>query len=50
MKKLKRNKILIEKYKVVNEHPGCEKDYYSGTATGIYKIRYNFIRLVKWLA
>ena len=50
MKKLKRNKILIEKYKVVNEHPGFEKDYYSRTETRIYKICYIFIRLVEWLA
>ena len=31
------------------ENPDFEQTDYSGTATGIYKIGHNSIRLMKWL-
>ena len=46
-KKLKINKILIEKYKNMLENPKFEQDYWSRTATGIYKIGHSSIRLLK---
>ena len=32
------------------EKPDFEQDYYSRTATGIYKIGHDSIKLMKWLA
>ena len=32
------------------ENPDFEQDYWSRTATGTYKIGYDSIRLLKWLA
>ena len=49
-KKLKRNNILIEKHKNILRNPDFEHEYWSGTALGIYKIGYESIRLMKWLA
>ena len=49
MKKVKINKTLIEKYKKISENPNFEQDHYSRTATGIYKIGHDGIRLTKWL-
>ena len=48
-RKLKINNILIEKYKNMLENPNLEQNYWSGTATGIYKIGYDSIRLMKWI-
>ena len=48
-KKLKINVILIEKYKNMLENSDFEQDYWSKTATGIYKIGHDSIRLLKWL-
>ena len=31
------------------ENPNFEQDYWSRTASGIYKIGHNSIRLLKWL-
>ena len=49
-KDLKTNNILIEKYKDNLENPDFEQDYWSRTATSIYKIGHDSIRLMKWLA
>ena len=46
-KKLKINNILIEIYKNMLEKPDFEQDYWSETATGIYKIGHDSIRLMK---
>ena len=48
-KKLKLNNILIDKYKNINGNPDFEQDYRSRTATGIYRIGHDSIRLMKWL-
>ena len=48
-KKLKTNKILIEKYKNMLLNPDFEQNYWSRTATGIYKIGHNSKRLMKWI-
>ena len=48
-KKLKINNILIEKYKDLLKNPDFEQDYWSGTATGIYKIGHDSFRLMKWI-
>ena len=42
-KKLKINNILIEKYKDLLKNPDFEQDYWSRTATGIYKIGHDSI-------
>ena len=48
-KKLKINNILIEKNKNMLENSDFEQDYWSRTATGIYKICHDSIRLMKWI-
>ena len=48
--KLKINNILIEIYKDMLENPNFEQDHYPRTATSIYKIGHDSIRLLKWLA
>ena len=49
-KKLKIIKIIIGKYQDMLEKPDIEQDHYSRTATGIYKIGRDSLRLMKWLA
>ena len=46
-KKLKINNTLIEIYKNMLENPDFEQNYWSRTATGIYKISHDSIRLMK---
>ena len=46
----KRNKILFEKYKDMLAKPLIEQSIFSGTTNGIFKVRHNSIRLMKWLA
>ena len=48
-KKLEINIILIEKYKNMLENSAFELNYWSRTATGIYKIGHDSIRLMKWI-
>ena len=48
-KKLKINNILIEEYKNMLENSDFEQNKYSITSTGIYKIGYDCIRLIKWI-
>ena len=48
-KKLKINNILIEKYKNLLETSDFGQNYWSTTATGIYKIGHDSIRLMKWI-
>ena len=48
-KKLKINNTSIEIYKNVLENPDFEQNYWSRTATGIYKIGHDSIRLMKWI-
>ena len=48
-KKLKINNILIEKYKDLLKNPDFEQSCWSRTATGIYKIGHDSIRLMKWI-
>ena len=48
-KKLKINIISIEKYKNMLENPDFEQNSWSRTATGIYKIGHDSIRLMKWI-
>ena len=48
-KKLKINNILIEKCKDMIINPDIEQDYWSRTATGIYKIGHDSIKLMKWI-
>ena len=48
-KKLKKNIILIGKYKDMLENPNFEQNKYSITSTGIYKIANDSIRLMKWI-
>ena len=45
-KNFKINKILIEKYKDMNENPEFEQDYYPRTAMGIYTVGHDSIRLL----
>ena len=47
--KIKMNNILIEKYKDMLENPNFEQNLYSRTATSIYKIGHDSIRLMKWI-
>ena len=48
-KKLKINNILIEIYKDLLKNPDFEQNYWSKTASGIYKIGHDSIRLMKWI-
>ena len=48
-KKLKINNKLIEIYKDLLKNPDFEQNYWSRTATGIYKIGHDSIRLIKWI-
>ena len=48
-KKLKINNKLIEIYKDMLNNPNFEQNKYSLTSTGIYKIGYESIRLMKWI-
>ena len=43
------NKISNEKYKKMLENPVFEQNYWSRTATGIYKNGHDSIRLMKWI-
>ena len=48
-KKLKINIKLIEIYKDMLENPDFEQNYWSKTASGIYRIGHDSIRLMKWI-
>ena len=48
-KKIKINNNLIEIYKDLLLNPNLEQNYWSRTATGIYKIGHESIRLMKWI-
>ena len=48
-KKLKINNILIEKSKTMTEIPDFEQNQWFKTAEGIYKIRHDSNRLMKWI-
>ena len=48
-KKLKIDNILIGIYKDMIKNPDFEQTYWSRTATGIYKIGHDSIRLMKWI-
>ena len=48
-KKLKINNILIEKYRDMLENSDFEQNYWSRTATGIYKFGHDSTRLMKWI-
>ena len=48
-KKLKINNTLIDIYKDLLLNPNFEQNYWSRTATGIYKIGPDSVRLVKWI-
>ena len=48
-KKLKINNILNEKYKDMIVNPDFEQDFWSRTATGIYKIGHDSFKLMKWI-
>ena len=48
-KKLKINNTLIDIYEDMMKNPDFEQDYWSRTATGIYKIGHDSIRLMKWI-
>ena len=48
LKKLKINNTLIEKYKNMLENPDFEQNFWSKTATGVYKIGHDSIRILKW--
>ena len=48
-KKTKINFILIGKYKDMIKNSDFEQDYWSRTATGIYKIGHDCVRLMKFL-
>ena len=48
-KKLKINNTLIEIYKDMIKNPDFEQNYWSKTATGIYKIGHDSIRLMKFI-
>ena len=47
-KRINNKDELIEKYKNLNED--FEQNYYSRTATGLYKIGHDSRRLMKWMA
>ena len=48
-KKLKKNNILIEKYKDMIKNPDFEQNCFSRTAKGTYKIGHDSLRLMKWI-
>ena len=48
-KKLKINNTLIEIYKDMLESPNFEQNLWSRTATGVYRIGLDSIRLMKWI-
>ena len=48
-KKLRITDILIKKYKNMLENSDLEQNFWSRTATVIYKIRHDSIRLMKWI-
>ena len=48
-KKMKINDMLIKKLKIILENSDFEQNYWSRTATGIYKIGHGSIRLMKWI-
>ena len=48
-KKLKKINILIEKYRNMLENSRFEQNYWSETATGVYKNGHDNIRLMKWI-
>ena len=48
-KKLEINNTLFEIYKDKLKNPNFEQNYWSRTATGIYKIGHDSIRLMKWI-
>ena len=48
-KKLKINKKVIEIYKDLLKNPDFERNYWSRTAQGVYKIGHDSIRLMKWI-
>ena len=48
-KKLKINNTLIEKYKDLLKNPDFEQSFWSRTATSIYEIGHDSIRLMKWI-
>ena len=48
-KKLKINNILIEKYRDMLENLDFQRNQWSRTAEGIYKIGQDSIRLMKWI-
>ena len=47
-KKLKLTIILTKKEDMIKS-PDFEQNYYSRTSVGFYKIRYESLRLLKWL-
>ena len=47
--KIKINNILNEKYVDMIRNSDFEQNYWSRTATGIYKIGHDAIRLMKWI-
>ena len=47
--KLKINNTLIDIYKDMMKNSDFEQDYWLRTATGIYKIGHDSIRLMKWI-
>ena len=47
--KLKINDILIGKYKNMLENSDFEQNFWSKTATGVYKIGHDSFRLMKWI-
>ena len=48
-KRMKINNILIEKYKDMVKNLQFEQDHWSRTASGIYKVGHDSIRLMKWI-
>ena len=46
---LKINKIIIKKLELMLERPDLEQDNWSRTATGIYRIGHDSIRIMKWI-
>ena len=48
-KKLKTNNTLIEIYEDLLKNPDFEQNYWSKTASGIYKNGHDSIRLMKWI-